>query len=79
MQKRRPAAGLLRAAFSEHRPAKPSLVQRRKCSKLLFGGQTHGPCLQLSPVFLDRGKPFSKNTQQGGSEHIVPSLTPPQS
>lgn len=35
-QKSRPPAKLLRAAFSEHHPAKPSLVQRRKCSVLLF-------------------------------------------
>lgn len=35
-QKSRPPAKLLRAAFSEHHPAKPSLVQWRKRTVLLF-------------------------------------------
>jgi len=52
---------LLRAAFSQHRPAKPSLQQRRKRSALLSGGQTHSSSLQPSPILTPtEGSPSPK-------------------
>lgn len=61
---------LLSAAFPEHRPAKPPLVQRRKRGVLLFGGKPTAPTRNFPPSSQTEGSLSSKNAQQGSPEHM---------